>query len=66
MRPVIRPSPQQLLAGIANAAALGHVIVIERLLRQKADVNTGRTALQAAAGGGYLAVVERLRVTGAT
>jgi len=64
VRPAIRPSQQQLLAGIASAAALGHITVIERLLQQKADVNAagsdGRTALQAAAGGGHLAVVERL------
>ena len=66
VRPAIGPSQQQLLAGMASAAALGHVIVIERLLRQKADVNASRTALQAAAGGGHLAVVERLRVAGAT
>lgn len=55
---------QQLLAGIASAAATGHKTVIERLLRQYAHVNTSRTAFQAAAGGGHLAVVERLRVTG--
>ena len=64
VRPAIRPSQQQLLAGVASAAALGHITVIERLLQQKADVNAagsdGRTALQAAAGGGHLAVVERL------
>jgi len=64
VRPAIRPSQQQLLAGFASAAALGHITVIERLLQQKADVNAagsdGRTALQAAAGGGHLAVVERL------
>ncbi len=62
--PAIRPSQQQLLAGVASAAALGHITVIERLLQQKADVNAagsdGRTALQAAAEGGHLAVVERL------
>ena len=41
--------------------------MVERLLQEKADVNAaaaagdnGRTALQAAAGGGHLAVVERL------
>ena len=38
---------------------------MDRLLQEKADVNAaaagdGRTALQAAAGGGHLAVVERL------
>ena len=67
VRPEIGPSRQQLLAGMASAAALGHLAVIERLLQQKADVNAaaaaefgGRTALQAAAGGGHLAVVERL------
>ena len=40
--------------------------MVERLLRQNANVNAyaaqrrGRTALQAAAGGGHLAVVEKL------
>jgi ankyrin repeat protein len=47
------------------AAGGGHLAVVERLLREKADVNaaatnSGRTALQAAAGGGHLAVVKRL------
>ena len=71
VRPVTEPSQQQLLVGMISAAALGHTTVIERLLQQKADVNaaaasrSGRTALQAAAGGGHLAVVERLRVAGA-
>ena len=67
VRPAIKPSQQQLLAGMVSAAALGHTTVIERLLRQNADVNavaaagsSGRTALQAAAEGGHLAVVERL------
>jgi hypothetical protein len=46
--------------------------VVERLLAAKADVNApaasirgGRTALQAAAGGGHLEVVERLMDAGA-
>ena len=70
VRPVIEPSQQQLLAGMIGAAALGYTTVIERLLQQKADVNAaaseyGRTALQAAAEGDHLAVVERLRVAGA-
>ena len=44
--------------------------MVERLLQKKADVNAadsynGRTALQAAAGGGHLDVVERLRAAGA-
>jgi ankyrin repeat protein len=48
------------------AARGGHLAVVERLLREEADVNvagatySGRTALQAAAEGGHLAVVERL------
>ena len=48
------------------AAGGGHLAVVERLLQEKADVNTaaahyrGRTALQAAAEGGHLAVVKRL------
>lgn len=62
MKPAIKPSQQQLLAGMVSAAALGHTTVIERLLQQKAGVNApasgyrGRTALQAAAEGGHLAV----------
>jgi hypothetical protein len=45
---------------------------VERLLATGADVNAaadyggGRTALQAAARGGHLDVVERLRQAGAT
>ena len=57
---------QQLLVRIASVAAFGHKIVIERLLRQNANVNASRTVFQAAAGGDHLAVVERLRVAGAT
>jgi ankyrin repeat protein len=52
---------------IQLAAAKGHLLVLEKILQEGADVNaaaaTGRysrTALQAAAGGGHLAVVERL------
>ena len=60
------PSGGQLSAGLNTAAALGHLIIVERLFQQKADVNAAaaedsdRTALQAAAEGGHLAVVERL------
>jgi hypothetical protein len=45
--------------------------VVDRLLAEKADVNdkaswyNGRAALQAAAGGGHLDVVERLKIAGA-
>ena len=45
--------------------------LVERLLQEKANVNAaaskefGRTALQLAADGGHLAVVERLRAAGA-
>ena len=45
--------------------------MVERLLAAKADVNAaaarygGRTALQAAAEGGHLVVVELLRAAGA-
>ncbi|MCJ1424468.1 hypothetical protein MMC29_002356 [Sticta canariensis] len=66
VRPAIKPSQQQLLSGIVTAAALGHITVIEILLRQNTDVNVapasrnGRTALQSAAAGGHLLVVERL------
>ena len=66
-RPAIEPSQQQLLAGMVSAAPLGHTTVIERLLQRKADVNAaaatksnGRTALQAEAEGGHLAVIKRL------
>ena len=64
VRPAVGLS-QQLLAGMASAAALGHRTVIERLLQQHAHVNSSRTAFQAAARGGHLAVVERLRVADA-
>jgi ankyrin repeat protein len=50
------------------AAKDGHLTVMERLLEEKADVNTklgGITALQAAVERGHLAVVERLQVAGA-
>jgi Ankyrin repeats (3 copies) len=49
-----------------TAARGGHLLVVERLLAAKADVNAaparyhGRTALQAAAEGDHLPVVERL------
>ena len=46
--------------------------MVKKLLKAKADVNAAafnhnedRTALQAAAGGGHLAVKKRLRSTGA-
>ncbi|KAI9773765.1 MAG: hypothetical protein M1839_001997 [Geoglossum umbratile] len=61
---ITRPSRDEISIGMANAAGLGHLAVVERLLQEKADVDTapgsGRTALQAAAEGGHLAVVERL------
>jgi ankyrin repeat protein len=50
---------------------LGHSEVVERLLQEKAGVNAaaaavdGRTALQAAAGGGHVTVAECLRQAGA-
>ncbi|KAJ4287350.1 hypothetical protein N0V90_012748 [Kalmusia sp. IMI 367209] len=54
--------------GKPSESEIGHAFMraFERLLQEKADVNAaaavhgGRTALQAAAGGGYLTVVERL------
>jgi hypothetical protein len=54
-----------LSAAAVEAASLGHVNVVERLLEEDVNVNnapTGseKTALRAAAGGGHLAVVERL------
>ncbi|PSN59122.1 hypothetical protein BS50DRAFT_626869, partial [Corynespora cassiicola Philippines] len=64
-----RPSKDELSLGLVEACGLGHGDIIERLLQEKADVNVapagykeGRTALQAAAGGGHLAIVERLLV----
>ena len=63
---IMRPSPDDLSRGMVDAASLGHIDIVERLLQEKADVNAapswdrGRTALQAAAEGGHLAVVERL------
>jgi hypothetical protein len=57
---------------ISWAAARGYIEVVERLLKEKVDVNaaaansSGRTALQAAAEGGHLAVVERLLFEGVT
>jgi ankyrin repeat protein len=61
-----RPSPDDLFRGMVDAASLGHIDIVERLLQEKAEVNAaatryrGRTALQAVAEGGHLAVVERL------
>ena len=63
---IARSSSDELSLGIRNACHLGHIEIVERLLQEKADVNaaaaesSGKTALQAAAGGGHLAVVERL------
>ena len=64
---VVRPSEDEISHELVRACHLGHNEVVERLLQEKADVNAaagggsgGRTALQAAAGGGHLAVVERL------
>ncbi|KAL8911353.1 MAG: hypothetical protein Q9172_007688 [Xanthocarpia lactea] len=46
-------------SSLKSAAKGGHLAVVERLLQERADVDTW-TALEAAAGGGHLAVVERL------
>ncbi|KAN0066982.1 ankyrin [Elaphomyces granulatus] len=46
-----RPSPDNLFRGMVDAASLGHIDIVERLLQEKAE---------AAAEGGHLAVVERL------
>ena len=65
-RSIVRPSPDELFRGMVDAARVGHVDIVERLLQVKANdsvtaTNQGRgTALQAAAGGGHLAVVELL------
>ena len=62
---VLRPSKSEISHELVRVSHLGHHEAVERLLAEKADVNAteeygGRTALQAAAEGGYLAVVERL------
>ena len=64
---VVRPSVDEISHELVRACHLGHNEVVEQLLQEKADVNaaaaagySGRTALQAAAGGGHLAVVKRL------
>ena len=56
--------------GLQKAAGSGQLDIVERLLQEKADVNSidviefdmpySGTALQAAAGGGHLKVIERL------
>ncbi|KAH7132595.1 ankyrin repeat-containing domain protein [Dendryphion nanum] len=60
----VRPSISEVTDGLVRSSLLGHDEVVQRLLQEKADVNAagynGRTALQAAAGGGHLVVVERL------
>jgi hypothetical protein len=64
---VMRPSSDELFRGTVDAARVGHVDIVERLLQVKANVSVAATnqergtALQAAAEGGHLAVVERLR-----
>ncbi|KAH8707470.1 hypothetical protein GQ44DRAFT_830992 [Phaeosphaeriaceae sp. PMI808] len=69
---VVRPSKSEISCELVGASHRGHYEVVERLLQEKADVNaaaaggeSGRTALQAAAEGGHLAVVECLRGAGA-
>ena len=65
-RSIMRPSPDELFRGTTDAARVGHVDIVERLLQVKVNVSVATTnqergaALQAAAGGGHLAVVERL------
>ena len=63
-RRAARPSVDEIKHELVKVSHLGHSEVVERLLQEKADVNaadySGRTALQAAAGGGHLAVMERL------
>jgi ankyrin repeat protein len=63
----MRPSPDELSQGMVDAAGLGYIDIVERLLQENVDANAGaaassngRTALQAAAEGGHLAVVDRL------
>lgn len=58
--------------GLLHAARGDHLDVVQRLLDAKADVNAaasgggvGRTALQAAAEGGHLEVIELLKSFGA-
>ena len=62
---VMRPSESEMSHELVRVSHSGHYEAVERLLAEKADVNTagssyGRTALQAAAEGGHLAIVERL------
>jgi hypothetical protein len=53
------------------SACVGHLAVVERPIQEKVDINagpseySGRTALQAAAEGGHLAVVRLLQTAGA-
>ncbi|KAF2803796.1 uncharacterized protein BDZ99DRAFT_163042 [Mytilinidion resinicola] len=60
---VMRPFESEISHELMRVSHLGHYEVVERLLQEKADVNTaaarsgGRTALQAAAEGGHLAVL---------
>ena len=64
----IEPTGTQISNGMIDAAALGHIAVVQKLLQQNANIDatsdsgnfTHKTALQAAAGGGHLAVVEYL------
>ena len=68
---VVQPSESEVSRELVKVSHLGHYEVVERLLQEKAEVNAaaaesgGRTALQAAAGGGHLAVVDCLRGAGA-
>ncbi|KAH0551472.1 hypothetical protein GP486_007312, partial [Trichoglossum hirsutum] len=66
-RHVVRPSVDEINHELVRACHLGHDEVVRRLLQEEADINAaatayfgGRTALQAAAEGGHLAVVKRL------
>ena len=60
-----RVSQSLLDSALQSASVGGHLVIVERLLQEKANVNataeyTGRTALQGAAERGHLAIVERL------
>jgi ankyrin repeat protein len=61
-----RPSRGEIIHELVRVSHLGHFEVVERLLRERVDVNAaatgyqGRTAMQAAAEGEDLALIERL------
>jgi len=65
-RSIMRPSPDELFRGTVDAARVGHVDIVGRLLQIKINISIATTnqergaALQAAAEGRHLVVVEWL------